>query len=62
MHRAYARLETVLWASSGSPLNLHNQVEILQNAREKYPRLMVHLRRATGSIPLLSDEWTSDLT
>ena len=49
----------MLWASSRSPLTLHNQVEILQDAREN-TRPMADLRRATGSIHLLYYEWASD--
>ena len=60
MHPAYARLANMLWASSRSPLTLHNQVEILQDAREKYPRLMADLRGATASVHLLYYEWASD--
>ena len=59
-HGDFARLATMLWASSGSPLTLFNRLEILQDAREKYPRLLADLREAKQSIHLLYYEWASD--
>jgi cardiolipin synthase len=56
----YARLAQMLWASARSPLTVWNRVEILQNASEKYPRLLDDLRAATASIHLLYYEWASD--
>jgi cardiolipin synthase len=56
----YRRLASVLWATAQSPLTLRNQVEILQDAREKYPRLLADMRAATHSIHLLYYEWASD--
>ncbi len=41
----------LLWHSAGAPLTLGNRLEILQDAREKYPWLMTDLRAATE--PLL---------
>lgn len=59
-HAQFGRLATMLWASSGSPLTTVNRLEILQNASEKYPRLLDDLRAATHSIHLLYYEWASD--
>ena len=42
----YARLGNMLWASSRAPVTLANQLMILQNATEKYPRLLEDLRAA----------------
>jgi cardiolipin synthase A/B len=56
----YARLATMLWSSARSPLTLHNRLEILQNATEKYPRLLADMRAASRSIHLLYYEWASD--
>lgn len=56
----YARLADLLWASAQSPLTQHNELEILQDAREKYPRLLADLRAATQSVHLLYYEWASD--
>lgn len=59
-HGQYARLATMLWATARSPLTLSNEVEILQNASEKYPRLLSDVRAATRSIHLVYYEWASD--
>jgi cardiolipin synthase len=59
-HGQYGRLAGMLWASAQSPLTLDNQLEILQDAREKYPRLLADIRAASGSIHLLYYEWASD--
>src|SRR6185503_12424263 len=56
----YGRLASLLWTSAESPLTLGNHVEILQDAREKYPRLLADLRDASQSIHLLYYEWASD--
>lgn len=56
----YARLAGMLWSTARSPLTFGNRVEILQNAREKYPRLLEDMRAATSSIHLLYYEWASD--
>lgn len=56
----YARLANMLWSSSRSPLTLANELEILQDASEKYPRLLADLRAASRSIHLLYYEWASD--
>ena len=56
----YARLAGLLWASAQSPLTLGNDVEILQDAREKYPRLTADIRAARRSVHLMYYEWASD--
>jgi cardiolipin synthase len=56
----YARLASMLWASARAPLTHGNQLEILQDGREKYPRLLADIRAATRSIHLLYYEWASD--
>ena len=56
----YARLGHMLWLSAGAPLTLTNRLEILQDASEKYPRLMADLRAASQSIHLVYYEWASD--
>jgi cardiolipin synthase len=56
----YARLADMLWASAQSPLTLRNRLEILQDAREKYPRLLDDIRRASHSIHMLYYEWAAD--
>ncbi len=55
-----ARLASMLWATAQSPLTFGNHVEILQDAKEKYPRLLADLREATRSIHLLYYEWAAD--
>ncbi len=59
-HGEYARLASMLWAAAASPLTLGNQLEILQNASEKYPRLLGDIRAASRSIHLLYYEWATD--
>ena len=56
----YARLGAMLWASARAPLTLSNHFEILQDAGEKYPRLLSDIRTASQSIHLLYYEWASD--
>jgi cardiolipin synthase len=56
----YGRLASLLWTSAESPLTMGNHVEILQDAREKYPRLLSDIRDASQSIHLLYYEWASD--
>lgn len=56
----YARLGQMLWASARAPVTLTNQLHILQNASEKYPRLLEDIRAASESIHLLYYEWASD--
>ena len=59
-HGEYSRVATMLWATARSPLTFGNELEILQDAREKYPRLLTDLREASRSIHLLYYEWASD--
>jgi cardiolipin synthase len=56
----YGRLAGMLWTTARSPLTRSNRVEILQNASEKYPRLLADMRAAKRSIHLLYYEWASD--
>lgn len=60
VHPEYGRLASMLWASARSPLTLRNDIEILQDASEKYPRLLSDIRAASGSVHLLYYEWASD--
>jgi cardiolipin synthase len=60
VHAEYARLAAMLWATARAPLTLGNHLEILQDAKEKYPRLMADIRAAKASIHLLYYEWASD--
>lgn len=46
--------------SATSVLTVHNQVEILQNASQKYPRLIEDIEQATSSIHLQYYLWASD--
>jgi len=55
-----ARLAAMLWASGRAPLTTGNRLEILQNASEKYPRLLDDMRAATQSIHMVYYEWASD--
>jgi len=54
------RLLQLLRRNSASVLTAYNQVEILQNASQKYPRLMEDIRQAQHSIHLLYFIWTED--
>lgn len=56
----YGRLSGMLSTTARAPLTHGNRVEILQNASEKYPRLLADLRAAKSSIHLLYYEWASD--
>ena len=56
----YARLGHMLWLSANAPLTLTNRLEILQDAHEKYPRLMADLHTASRSIHMVYYEWASD--
>src|SRR5258705_7225913 len=56
----WARLASMLWASGRAPLTIGNHVEILQNASEKYPKLVDDIRAAARSVHLLYYEWASD--
>ena len=59
-HGDSGRLASMLWATARSPLTFENEVEILQDAREKYPRLLADIEAATRSIHLVYYEWASD--
>ena len=52
-------LELLRHRSSGA-LAMHNQIEILQNAAQKYPWLLADLRAAQHSIHMVYYEWASD--
>src|SRR4029450_8517028 len=56
----YSRLAAMLWVSGRSPLTMGNHLEVLQNASEKYPRLLDDLRAASQSVHLLYYEWAAD--
>jgi len=56
----YAQVATTLWSAARAPLTFSNQLEVLQNGREKYPRLLSDIREASHSIHLLYYEWSSD--
>jgi cardiolipin synthase len=56
----YGRLAQMLWASARAPISLSNELTVLQNASEKYPRLLEDLRAASQSIHMLYYEWASD--
>jgi cardiolipin synthase len=57
----YSRLGHMLWASARAPLTTANRLEILQNATEKYPRLLEDIHAASESIHMVYYEWASDL-
>jgi cardiolipin synthase len=59
-HAEYARLAGMLWATARAPLTLGNHLDILQDATEKYPRLLADMRAASSSIHLLYYEWAAD--
>jgi len=59
-HLEYSRLATLLWNSGRSLLTFHNELEILQNASEKYPRLMGDIENAKQFVHMLYYEWASD--
>ena len=56
----YARLAMMLWSTARSPLTVSTDFEILQNASEKYPRLLRDVRAATRSVHMAYYEWASD--
>ena len=56
----YSRLGHMLWASARAPLTTANGFEILQNAKEKYPRLLEDIHAASDSIHLVYYEWAAD--
>ena len=56
----FARLAAMLWASGRAPLTTGNRLEILQNASEKYPRLLDDIRAASRSVHMVYYEWATD--
>ena len=54
------RTARLFMRNSSALLTIHNQVEILQDAREFYPRLLADLRAARQSISLQYYIWESD--
>lgn len=54
------RLLKLVKGNSSSLLTAYNNVEILQNATEKYPRLMEDIKAAKHSIHLLYFIWSED--
>src|SRR5678809_1023288 len=55
-----ARLAAMLRASGRAPTTTRNHLEILQNAAEKYPRLLEDIRAASSSVHMVYYEWASD--
>ena len=56
----YDRVLELMHRNLEAPIYPHNTIEILQNAREKYPRLLADLRAARHSIHMEYFEWASD--
>lgn len=56
----YRRLPRLLWTSTEAPLTMGNELVVLQNASEKYPRLLEDLRHAQRHIHLEYYEWADD--
>jgi len=54
------KLLSMVMRNSPSMLTAYNRVEILQDASEKYPRLLEDVRNAKSSIHLLYYIWTED--
>jgi cardiolipin synthase A/B len=54
------RLLEMVQRNSSSALTAYNAVEILQDAAEKYPRLLADVQAATHSIHMLYFIWTED--
>jgi len=54
------RIVRLLYRNSHAILTLHNEVEILQNASAKYPRLIEDLKAAQHSISMQYFIWESD--
>ena len=54
------KLLSLVQRNSQSLLTAYNRVEILQNATEKYPRLLEDVRNAKSSINLLYYIWSED--
>lgn len=56
----YARIIELICRNQRTPLYPYNCLEILQNASEKYPRLLEDLKAAQHSIHMEYFEWGSD--
>lgn len=56
----YDRVLELIRRNLDSPLYIHNQLEILLNAEDKYPRLLADIQAATHSIHMEYFEWASD--
>lgn len=56
----YDRALELMRRNLEAPVYPHNTVEILQNATEKYPRLLADLKAAQQSIHMEYFEWASD--
>jgi cardiolipin synthase len=56
----YRRMVELMRRNADSPLFPNNCLDILQNAAEKYPRLLADLKAAQHSIHLEYYEWSSD--
>jgi cardiolipin synthase len=59
-HPSYKKLIQLLRRNSYSVLTIHNRLEILQNADQKYPRLIEDILQAHHSIHLEYYIWASD--
>ncbi len=60
LNESERRTAQLFLRNSSALLTLHNRVDILQNAQEKYPRLLDDLRAAKQSISLQYYIWESD--
>ena len=56
----YGRILELVRRNTPPPLFIHNHLEILQNASEKYPRLVEDIKAAKHSIHMEYYEWSSD--
>jgi cardiolipin synthase len=57
---AARKLLTQLWTGGRAPLTLSNRMEVLQDARAFYPRLMEDIDAARHSVHLCFYEWAAD--
>ena len=60
LSEAERRTAQLFLRNSSALLTLHNRIELLQNADQKYPRLLDDLRNAKHSISLQYYIWESD--
>lgn len=56
----YRQVLSLLQRIARAPLSMHNELTILQNAQEFYPRLIEDIRNARYSIHMLYYEWAAD--